>query len=50
VIGESHFSVEIIADDETAKTFVKESHMSAQREKSLSDSILSVNVSGVKPR
>jgi ubiquinone/menaquinone biosynthesis C-methylase UbiE len=50
VIGESHFSVEIIADDETAKTFVKESHMSAQRKKSLSDSILSVNVSGIKPR
>ncbi len=50
VIGESHFSVETIADDETVKTFVKESHMSAQREKSLSDSILSVNVSGVKPR
>ncbi|MGD0330324.1 MAG: arsenite methyltransferase [Nitrososphaeria archaeon] len=50
VIGESPFSVEIIADDETVKTFVKESRMSAQRIKSLSDSILSVNVSGVKPR
>jgi arsenite methyltransferase len=50
VIEESHFPVEVIAEDETVRTLAKESRMPAQDIKGLSDSILSVNVSGVKPR
>jgi arsenite methyltransferase len=50
IVQEKSFPVDLMLNDETTQILIKNAHISVERIKKVSDSVLSVSVQGVKPK